>query len=154
MNRALVLWFKYGQYDALDDISSSISIKTDPKILILWGKQFIQSERWSKTAQRFALAKQFDAVTELCNKPNVKLSHNGIQEISEEPTSDPGDLKRFAALCEQQRDFVTASKLYHKLKDHLSSMNVLIRAGETNKVIKFAKIFKKREAYILAANYI
>ena len=33
-------------------------------------------------------------------------------------------------------------------------MKVLIRAGETNKVIKSAKIFKKREASILAANYI
>ena len=154
MNRALTLCFKMKQYDALDEISDNLTAKTDPRVLMKCGQYFVESERWSKAAQCFALAKQFDVVIDLCNKRNIKLSNGVIQELTEDTTSDPEVLKRLAALCEQQGDFTTASKLYLKLKDHIASIKVLIRAGDTSKVIKFAKIFRKREAYILAANYL
>ena len=154
MNRALTLCFKMKQYDALDEISENLTAKTDPRVLMKCGQYFVDSERWSKAAQCFALAKQFDVVIDLCNKHNIKLSSNVIHELSEDTTSDAAVLKRLAALCEQQGDFTTASKLYLKLKDHIASIKVLIRAGDTSKVIKFAKIFRKREAYILAANYL
>ena len=156
-NKALSLCFKNRQYDALDEISDGLNSKTDPNILIICGKYFTESERWSKAATCYALAKQFEIVIQLCNNHNIKLSPNVIQDISEDTTNNQYDteiIKKFAALCEQQHDFITASKLYLKLKDHISSIKVLIRAGETNKVVKFAKLFRKRETYILAANYL
>lgn len=154
LNRALTLCFKHKQYDALDEISDSLTAKTDSSVLIRCGKYFVESERWSKAAQCYALAQQFDIVIELCNQHNIKISQNVIQQLSDINTSDEEVLKRFAALCEQQRDFTTASKLYLKLKDYLASIKVLIRAGDTQKVVKFAKTFRRREAYILAANYL
>ncbi|OHS94926.1 hypothetical protein TRFO_38925 [Tritrichomonas foetus] len=153
MNRALGLCFTMKQYDALDEISDTLNSKTDPGILIRCGQYFVESERWSKAAQCFALARQFNEVIELCNKHNIKLQNSVIQELSESK-ADPEVMKRFAALCEQQGAFQTAATLYIKFKDHLSAMKALARTGDTDKVVKFANLIKKRETYILAANFI
>ncbi|OHS98715.1 hypothetical protein TRFO_08700 [Tritrichomonas foetus] len=153
LNRALALCFAMKQYDALDEISDSLNSKTDPQVLIRCGRYFIDSERWSKAAQCLAFAKQFDEVIELCNKHSIKLQSNVIQELSE-IQADPKILSRFAELCEQQGEFSIAATLYVKLKDHLASMKALIRSGDTGKVIKFANLVKRRETFILAANYL
>lgn len=153
LNRALALCFAMKQYDALDEISDSLNASTDPNVLIRCGRYFIESERWSKAAQCLAFAKQFDEAIELCNKHSIKLQPNVIQELAN-MQADPKVLNRFAQLCEQQGEFAVAASLYVKLKDHLSSMKALIRSGDTAKVIKFANLVKKRETYILAANYL
>ncbi|KAH0790233.1 intraflagellar transport protein [Histomonas meleagridis] len=153
LNRALALCFTMKQYDALDEISDNLTSKTDTNILLRCGKYFMESERWSKAAQCYALAQQFDIVIDLCNKHNIKLQSSIIQELSE-LKADPEIMKRFASLCEQQGAFTTAATLYVKFKDHLSAMKALIRSGDTNKVIKFANLMRKRETYILAANYL
>lgn len=153
LNRALALCFAMKQYDALDEISDSLNSKTDPQVLIRCGRYFVESERWSKAAQCLAFARQFDEAIEICNKHSVKLQPNVIQELST-IQADPKVLQRFASLCEQQGEFSIAASLYVKLKDHLASMKALIRSGDTTKVIKFANLIKKRETYILAANYL
>ena len=153
LNRALALCFAMKQYDALDEISDSLNSKTDPQILIRCGRYFIDSERWSKAAQCLAFAKQFDEVIELCNKHSIKLQSSVIQELAD-MQADHKILSRFAELCEQQGEFSVAATLYVKLKDHLASMKALIRSGDTGKVIKFANLVKKRETFILAANYL
>lgn len=152
LNRALSLCFSMKQYDALDEISDSLNSKTDPQVLIRCGRYFEESQRWSKAAQCLAFARQFDDVIELCNKHSIKLNANVIQELSD-IQADPKVLKRFAELCEQQGAFQIAATLYVKLKDHLAAMKALIRSGNTSKVIKFANLVKKKETYILAANY-
>jgi intraflagellar transport protein 140 len=153
LNRALALCFAMKQYDALDEISDTLTSKTDPSVLVRCGRYFVESERWSKAAQCFALARQFDEVITLCNKHNIKLPSSVIQELSE-MKADPEVMKRFASLCEQQGAFQTAATLYVKFKDHIAAMKALIRSGETDKVIKFANLVKKRETYILAGNYL
>jgi intraflagellar transport protein 140 len=153
LNRGLALCFAMKQYDALGDISDTLTSKTDPSILIRCGRYFVESERWSKAAQCFALARQFDEVITLCNKHNIKLPSSVIQELSE-MKADPEVMKRFASLCEQQGAFQTAATLYVKFKDHISAMRALTRSGETDKIIKFANLVKKKETYILAANYL
>jgi len=153
MNRALALCFVAKQYDALDEISDTLNSKTDPNVLLRCGQYFIESGRWSKAAQCFALAKQIDIVIQLCNEHNIKVSSSVIQELAENE-SDPELIKRFAALCEQQGMFQLSAQLYIKLKDHLSAMKSLIRSGDATKIIKFAKLVRKRETFILAANYL
>lgn len=153
LNRALALCFAMKQYDALDEISDSLNSKTDPQVLIRCGRYFIESERWSKAAQCLAFARQFEEAIEICNKHSVKLQPNVIQELSN-IQADPKVLQRFASLCEQQGEFAIAASLYVKLKDHVASMKALIRSGDTSKVVKFANLIKKKETYILAANYL
>ena len=153
MNRALALCFTMKQYDALDEISDTLTSKTDPNVLLRCGQYFAESERWSKAAQCYALARQFDQVINLCNKHNIKLKNSVIKELSE-IKADPEVMKRFASLCEQQGEFQTAAQLYVKFKDHLAAMKALIRSGDAEKVVKFAHLIRKRETYILAANFL
>ena len=153
LNRALALCFVMKQYDALDEISDTLNSKTDPKILLKCGQYFVESERWSKAAQCFALAQEFEKVIELCNKHNIKLQSSVIHELAELKASEEV-MKRFASLCEQQGEYSTAATLYIKFKDHLSAMKALIRSGDTEKVIKFANLIKKPQTFILAANYL
>lgn len=153
MNRALALCFVTKQYDALDEISDSLNSKTDPQILLRCGSYFVESERWSKAAQCFALARHFDEVMELCNKHNIRLPSSVLHELAESQT-DPEFIRRFATLCEQQTAYQIAASLYVKLKDPISALKALIRAGDTDKIIKLAKLVRKRECFILAANFI
>ena len=153
MNRALALCFTMKQYDALDEISDTLTSKTDVNVLLRCGQYFAESERWSKAAQCYALARQFDEVINLCNKHNIKLKNSVIKELSE-IKADPEVMKRFASLCEQQGEFQTAAQLYVKFKDHLAAMKALIRSGDTEKVVKFANLIRKRETFILAANFL
>lgn len=153
MNRALALCFVSKQYDALDEISDTLTSKTDPQILLRCGAYFVESQRWSKAAQCFVLARQYDQVMQLCNEHNVKLPGAVLQELADDQ-SDPDLIRRFAALCEQQTAYQIAASLYVKLKDPVSAMKALIRAGNTEKVIKFAKLVRRRETFVLAANYI
>ncbi|EAY12167.1 hypothetical protein TVAG_003730 [Trichomonas vaginalis G3] len=153
MNRALALCFTKNLYDALDEISDSLTIKTPPDILVTCGKHFIESDRWSKAAECFALAKQFDIVEKIMKDHNVKISKQTIQSIAE-TEQDPEILRQFAAMCERQNENSIAASLYVKLKDLLSAVKCLARAGDTQKVVKFAKTARNREVYILAANYL
>lgn len=153
MNRALALCFAMKQYDALDEISDSLNSQTDPQVLMRCGKYFAESERWSKAAQCLAFARQFDEVIEICKKHAVRIQPSVIQELAE-IKADTKVLARLAELCEQQGEYTLAANLYVKLKDHLAAMKALIRSGNTEKVIKFANLVRKKEMYILAANYI
>jgi intraflagellar transport protein 140 len=98
------------QSDALDEISDILNGKTDPNVLIRCSCYFVESQRWSKAEQCFALARQFDEVIELCNKHNIKSPSAVILELSEMKVG-PEVMKRFAALCERQGTYQVAATL-------------------------------------------
>ena len=151
--RALQLCFDLKQYDALDEISDSLDTNTNPRVLVQISHYLAESERWSKAAQCLAYAGKFDDVIELCNTHNIKLRESVIQQIAETKLA-PEVAERFAVLCEQQSQFEIASKLYIKIKQYNKAIKALVRAGKTDKIIKMANIIKKKETYILAANYL
>ena len=153
LNKALNLCFHNKLYDSLDEISEFLTIKTDINTLLKCGKYFQDSQRWSKSALCYTLAKKFDIVIDLCTKFKIKLPINIMKELSEN-TSEPEIIQQFALLCEQQNEFSIAAQLFIKLKDYLSAIKSLIRSGDTNKVIKLANHMKKKEIYILSANYL
>lgn len=153
VNRALGLCFSKNQYDALDEISSQLSVITDPELLITCGRFFLDSQRWSKAAECYALARRFDLVEKIINEHNVKLSTDVINELSKSDC-DSQLLSQFASLCEKQNEFSVAATIYIKIKDLISAVKCLARAGDTQKVIKFAKLAKTREIYVIAANYL
>lgn len=153
MAKALHLCFQHKRYDALDDISEYLNIHTDSRVLIQCSHYFAEGNRWSKAAQCLALAKKFDDVLEICNTHNVRLEPKVLRELSD-INMEKNIAEKLSLLCERQGQYQYASKIYVKLKDFISAIKSLIRAGDTERVIKLAKVMKKREAYILAANYL
>ena len=153
MNRALGLCFSKRLYDALDDISDQLNANTDQTILMACGSHFLESGRWSKAAECFALARQFEQVERISKEHNVKISKQTINAIAEVET-DPSILSQFATLCEKQGENSVAATLYVKMKDLTNAVKCLVRAGDTQKVVKFAKLARNREIYVIAANYL
>jgi len=153
LNKALGLCFQLKLYEALDEISDSLTSKTDIDVLMKCGQHFIESERWSKAALCYVLARKYDVVLDLCNQHTIKIPKQTLQELSTED-ADPLVLKQFASLCQQQNEFSIAAQLYVGLKENVAAMKCLIRSGDTSRVIKFAKRLRMRETYILAANYL
>ena len=151
--KSLHLCFELKQYDALDEISDSLDMNANPRVLIQMSHYFAESERWSKAAQCLAFAGKFDDVLDLCKQHNIKLKESVLQQIADAKL-EPKVIETFAALCEQQNQFSIASKLYIKLKQYDKALKALVRAGDTDKIIKIVKVINKKETYILAANYL
>lgn len=151
--KALQLCFELKQYDALDEISDSFTPDMSPRVLVQCSHYFAESDRWSKAALCLAYAKRFDDVIELCSTHRITLSDNVINNLVDSDLQTDV-LAKFASLCEQQQRHAIASKIYIKLKQYPDALKAIIKTGDTDKVLKLAKMMKKKETYIIAANYL
>lgn len=74
--------------------------------------------------------------------------------------SIPNDAERkdilisIAELCLHQGAYATAAKKLTQAGDTLRAMRALIKSGDTEKIRFFANTARKKEIYILAANYL
>ena len=62
-------------------------------------------------------------------------------------------LLKLAKCCKKQGNYKLATKKFTQAGDKLKAMKCLLKTGDTDKIVYFANISKKREIYILAANY-
>ena len=91
-------------------------------------------------------AKQYEKALDVCVQQNVPIQEDLIKKIlpDEEPTtamekSKRNDLTKIVAeKCRKQGSYETASDLYLKLGEKMTSLKCLIELGDTEKVIKFA----------------
>jgi intraflagellar transport protein 140 len=63
-------------------------------------------------------------------------------------------LERLANLCRDQGSFALACKKFTQAGDKISAFKCLLRSNDTEKIIYYATMTKKRELFILAANYL
>lgn len=155
MNKALHLCLEFNQIDALDIIADNVKDGTDPDILERCAEVFMNKQQFKRAAHFFALARRFDKTYEICENYKVKLPVEFIESLSNlKGNNDPTIRRQIAKLCEQQEVYITAAQIYIKLNDHLSAMKNIIAAGDTEKVVKFAQLLNRKDAYIFAADYI
>jgi intraflagellar transport protein 140 len=62
--------------------------------------------------------------------------------------------RQLAELCEQQEAYIQAAQIYIKIGDHVNAMRNVIADGDTEKVIRFANLLKRKEEYVLAGDYV
>lgn len=156
MNKALELCLSANSTDALDEIADSVKEGTDPSVLERCAEVFMNNKQHKRAANFFALARKVDRAKEICIKYDVKLPTEFIEQLANIPSSsiDPTTRRQIAELCEQQKQYITAAQIYIKLNDHLSAMKNIIKAGDADKVVKFAHLLNRKDAYICAADYI
>merc|ERR1712224_409669 len=63
-------------------------------------------------------------------------------------------LTRIAALAQQQGEFNIATKKYAEAGNSKEAMVSLLQSGDTKRIITFAGLCRKKECFILAANYL
>ena len=153
MNKALALCLERDAQDALEEIADSVKQGTDPAVLEKCAELFMENGQYKRAANFFALAHKIDRAKEICEEKNIKLPQEFLENMAS-LKSDPETTKQIAELCEQQEAYITAAQIYIKLNDHLSAMRNIIAAGDTEKVVKFATILKRKDAFVCAADYI
>lgn len=158
MNKALELCLSTNSTDALDEIADSVKEGADPDVLERCANLFMQNRQYKRAASFYALSMKFDKSTEICVKYKVKLPTEFIENLANVPSSNPNLTttvrRQIAELCEQQEQYITAAQIYIKLNDHLSAMKNIIKAGDTDKVVRFAHLLNRKDAYVCAADCI
>ncbi|KPA84519.1 hypothetical protein ABB37_01064 [Leptomonas pyrrhocoris] len=157
---ALDACVKGGLYETLHEISANLaSASTDPAVFLGMADHFQSEGDYQKAVEMLVFAKHFDEAMKLCETRNVTLT----EEMAESITGDVGKLPqeekqallhRVAHIARDQGSWSLACKKYTQAGDRVKAMKMLMRGGETEKVIFFANHSRNAEIYTLAANYL
>lgn len=157
--KALALCFQSNSFDALRDISDSLGADTDPELLAKCAEFFMKNQQYDKAVHLFMSAKQYSQALDLCLKHNVIITEK-MAELMTPPKDDfdknerTNILMRLAACCKDQGSYHLACKKYTQAGDKNKAMMCLIKSADTEKIIYYAAMTKKKEIYILGANYL
>lgn len=149
-----------GLYETLHEVSATFaSGSTDPAVFLGMADHFQSEGDYQKAVEMLLFAKHFDEALKLCETRGVTLT----EEMAESMTSDMGKLsmeerqavlRRVAHIAKDQGSWSLACKKYTQAGDRVKAMRMLMRGGETEKVIFFANHSRNVEIYTMAANFL
>ncbi|GBG73001.1 hypothetical protein CBR_g12720 [Chara braunii] len=88
-------------------------------------------------------------------KKDAQLSNTSIWEENASNSAERGELlRRIAKVCKRQGSYHLACKKYTQAGDKIKAMKVLLKSGDTEKIIFFANVSRHKDIYVLAANYL
>ncbi|VDM26695.1 unnamed protein product [Toxocara canis] len=160
IGRALDLAFRTEQFSALDLIAKDLDERSDPRVLERAAEFFISNQQYEKAVRFLGYAKNFTAAIELCRKKNVPITEQMAEILTPPKEAVPNAAERTALLeqiadcCVQQRNYHFAAKKYTQAGNTLQAMRSLLKSGDTDKIIFFAKKARNKEIYILAGNFL
>ncbi|EFO21495.2 hypothetical protein LOAG_06991 [Loa loa] len=160
ISRALDLAFRTEQFSALDLITNELDENSDPRILERAAEFFKNNQQYNKAVQLLAYSKKYSEAIDLCKQRNVPMSEALAEALtpSKEEISNDADriklLESVAKCCVQQRNYHLAAKKYTQAGNKLDAMRSLVKSGDTGRIVFFATAARKKEIYILAANYL
>ncbi|GET91361.1 hypothetical protein, conserved [Leishmania tarentolae] len=149
-----------GLYETLHEVSAAFaSGSTDPAVFLGMADHFQSESDYQKAVEMLLFAKHFEEALKLCETQNATLT----EEMAESMTSNIGELsmeerqavlRRVAHIAKDQGRWSLACKKYTQAGDRVKAMRMLMRGGETEKVIFFANHSRNVEIYTMAANFL
>ncbi|CAM42833.2 conserved hypothetical protein [Leishmania braziliensis MHOM/BR/75/M2904] len=149
-----------GLYETLHEVSTEFaSGSTDPAVFLGMADHFQSEGDYQKAVEMLLFAKHYDEALKLCETRSVTLT----EEMAESMTSDVGKLsmeerqallRKVAHIAKDQGSWSLACKKYTQAGDRVKAMKMLMRGGETEKVIFFANHSRNTEIYTMAANFL
>ena len=121
--------------------------KRDPELLAQCASFFIDHHQFERAAHLLVLAGDGQQALELCLAHNIPISEDMADQIApplrpdetpEQSTHKIMLLRLVAKCCKRQGAFHLATKKYTQAKDKLKAMKVLLKSGDTEKIIFFA----------------
>ncbi|KAG5470425.1 hypothetical protein LSCM1_01669 [Leishmania martiniquensis] len=147
-------------YETLHEVSAGLaSGSTDPTVFLGMADHFQSEGDYQKAVEMLLFAKHFDEALKLCETHNVTLT----EEMAESMTNDmdtlsteerQAALRKVAHIAKDQGSWSLACKKYTQAGDRVKAMRMLMRGGETEKVIFFANHSRNAEIYTMAANFL
>jgi intraflagellar transport protein 140 len=133
--------------------------KRDPELLAQCANFFIDHHQFERAAHLLVLAGDGQQALELCLAHNIPISEDMADQIApplrpdetpEQSTHKIMLLRLVAKCCKRQGAYHLATKKYTQAKDKLKAMKVLLKSGDTEKIIFFAGM--KYQKYSLPIN--
>ncbi|KAL9643912.1 hypothetical protein ABK040_013321 [Willaertia magna] len=161
LSKAIDLCFKYQLFDTLSTIADNIfednsKIENDPEVFMKCSQFFIEHGQFERAVQMYIRGKEFELALETCLKKNVKLTEEMADQmvLPQDEEMNNNLLRKVAKVASLQGSYNIATKKYVQVGDKLKAMKVLIKSGDTEKIMLFAVLSRQKQLYILAANYL
>ncbi|GAB5358318.1 hypothetical protein AAMO2058_000447200 [Amorphochlora amoebiformis] len=160
-HKAISLCFESKLYESLRVISEEFTKNTDTALLNRVGDFFMDNNQYDKAVQLFITAGRQTEALVLCQKHAVRLTDKMAEALTPPKTKDPKEAatrkKTLLVLAEcllAQGLFHLACKKYTQAGDKILAMKSLLKSNDTDKIIYYATMTKKKEIYVLAGNYL
>ncbi|XP_010134604.1 PREDICTED: intraflagellar transport protein 140 homolog [Buceros rhinoceros silvestris] len=160
-SKALELAFTTQQFRALQLIAEDLDEKSDPALLARCSGFFIDHAQYEKAMELLLKARKYHDAVQLCVQQNLTITEEMAEKmtvskdskfLSEESQQEL--LEQIADCCMRQGSYHMAAKKYTQAGNKLKAMKALLRSGDTDKIVFFARVSRQREIYIMAANYL
>lgn len=156
--RALELCFRAQLFESLRSISDNLGADTDPVLLSKCGDFFLDHQQYEKAVHLFISGKKYGKALELCMRHNVPITEKMAESMTPEKAGDKDErqdiLVKLANCCRDQGNYGLACKKFTQAGDKIQAMQCLVKSKNTEKIVFYAKTIKKKEIWILAANYL
>jgi intraflagellar transport protein 140 len=159
--RAIDVCIKGGLYDELHRISESLDAAADPETFIAMAEHFINSGHFDKAVAMLVFGKAFNEALQLCVDKGVPLTDEMADAMTLPKTDSQEDeeyrvslLKKIAKVAKAQESWHLACKKYTQAGERSKAMKMLLRSGDTEKIIFFANHSRNAEIFVLAANFL
>jgi len=162
--RAISICFKHdGLFEELKTLSLQLANKpdTDPALLRRCAELFLEHRQFGKAAELFVAGKQYEEALELIREHRVTLTGEMADKLTPPKGKTKADrqhrtkvLMEIAVCLRKQKSHHLACKKFTQAGDRVRAIECLIKERATDKVIYYASKTKRKELYILAANYL
>lgn len=159
LHKALDLAFASEQPDVLEIIASELVSTSDPELVTRCADFFIFIEQYQKAVQLLAKTGHVKMAIDICIERGVPITDELAEMLTPVKGELPEDIRvyvltQLGELLQQQGDYHTATKKFTQAGDKVRAMKVLLKSGNTEKIIYFANVSRQREVFIMAANYL
>lgn len=163
LTRALELCFNGRLFEALRSIVDNLGPDTDPSLLSRAASFVLENGQFDKAVHLLVAAKRFAQALDLCVQHRITINEVLAEKLTPpraegEPEETSGErvelLKKLAHVLKDQGSYHLACKKYTQAGDKIRAMKCLLKSNDTEKIIFYASVTKRKEIYILAANYL
>eukprot|EP00755_Sulcionema_specki_P015940 Sspe_Gene.9975::Locus_3352_Transcript_1_1_Confidence_1.000_Length_4513::g.9975::m.9975/K19672/IFT140; intraflagellar transport protein 140 len=159
--KAIELCVKGELYSTLQQLADNLDKDTDSEVFIQCAEYFLNKNQNEKAVQMYIQAKGYNEALQICVDRGVKLTEEMAEEMTLPKTNDEDYeaqrislLKKIAKVAKIQESWHLACKKYTQAGDRLKGMKVLLKSGDTQKIIFFTNHSRQKDIYIVAANYL
>eukprot|EP01064_Diplonema_japonicum_P011686 TRINITY_DN1911_c2_g3_i1.p1 TRINITY_DN1911_c2_g3~~TRINITY_DN1911_c2_g3_i1.p1 ORF type:complete len:1457 (+),score=443.26 TRINITY_DN1911_c2_g3_i1:70-4371(+) len=174
LDKAVILYKKGGElakainlcvrgelFDTLQKLADDLDKEADPEVFIQCAEFFLNKEQHEKAVHMYIQARSYSEALQVCLDRNVQLTEDMAEEMTLPKTENEDDealrlslLRKIAKVAKLQESWHLACKKYTQAGDRVKGMKVLLKSGDTDKIIFFTNHSRQKDIYILAAHYL
>lgn len=153
ISKALALAGSTQQFPAIQLIVEDLK---DPALLKRYSDLFITHSQYDKAVELLVVARKCHQALELCVSQNMTMTEELAEKLTASDLVETRKelLQRIAECYVRQGNYHLATKKYTQAGNKLEAMSVLLKSGDTEKIVFYATFSCHRELFIMAANYL